>query len=146
MPPLTQAYENFERPGLVVSYKISNVKLYKGALVGVNASGYLVAMAHGTANLKFVGVAGETVDNADGSAGDKTLNVAKSGSMVFKAASGFTPAIADLGKEVYANTDWEVQVSTSGLTNQYKVGTIVALETTSTGGAGVRVRIDNYSL
>lgn len=146
MAALTQAYENFERPGLVVAYKISSVKLYKGALVGVAASGYLVAMAHGTANLKFVGVAGETVDNSGGSAGDKALNVAKSGSMVFKAASGFTPAIADLGKEVYAVTDWEVQVSTSGLTNQYKVGTIVALETTSTGAAGVRVRIDNHSL
>lgn len=146
MAALTQPFETFERPGLVVAYKLSNVKLFKGALVGVNASGFLVAMAHGTANLKFVGVTNETADNAGGSAGDKVVNVTKSGSMVFKAASGFTPSVADLGKEVYANTDWEVQASTSGLTNQYKVGTIVAIETTSTGAAGVRVRIDNYSL
>lgn len=146
MPALTQPYEAFEKPGLVVSYKISNVKILKGSLVAVNASGYLVPIAHGTANLKFVGVANETVDNSAGSAGDKSLNVTKTGSFVMKAASGFTPALADLGKEVYANTDWEVQVSTSGLTNQYKVGTIVRAETTSTGAAGVRVRIDNHSV
>jgi hypothetical protein len=122
------------------------VKILKGSLVAVNVSGYLVPIAHGTANLKFVGVANETVDNSAGSAGDKSLNVTKTGSFVMKAASGFTPALADLGKEVYANTDWEVQVSTSGLTNLYKVGTIVSTETTSTGAAGVRVRIDNHSV
>ena len=88
----------------------------------------------------------ETVDNSAGSAGDKSVNLTKSGSFVFKAASGFSPAVGDIGKEVYANTDWEVQVATAGLTNQYKVGTIVAIETTSTGAAGVRVRVDNYSL
>ncbi len=130
----------------MVHYKISNVKVLKGALVGVNASGYLVPMAHGTANLKFVGVASETVDNSTGSAGDKGMLVSKSGSFVFKAASGFTPVIADLGKEVYANTDWETQISAGGLTNAYKVGTITGLETTSTGVAGIRVRIDNYTL
>ncbi|MCW5941699.1 MAG: hypothetical protein KIS66_05680 [Fimbriimonadaceae bacterium] len=144
MSTLAKAYEAFEKPGLVVSCKVSNLVVYKGALVGVNASGYVAPMAHGTANLKFAGVANETVDNAAGSAGDKSVNVTKCGSFVFKAASGFTPAQADLGKEVYANTDWEVQISSGGLTNAYKVGTIVALENTSTGSAGVRVRVDNH--
>jgi len=143
---LTQSYETFEKPGLVVSYKQSNVRIYKGALIAVNASGYAIPIAHGTASLKFVGVANETIDNSAGSAGDKSINLTKSGSFVFKAASGFAPAVADIGKEVYANTDWEVQIATGGLTNQYKVGTIVAIENTSTGAAGVRVRVDNYSL
>src|SRR5512141_3043955 len=146
MASLTQAFETYEKPGLAVSYKLSAAKLYKGALVGVNASGYLAKMDHGTAGLKFIGVANETIDNSAGAAGDKALNATKSGSFVFKAASGFTPTVADLGKEVYANSDWEVQISTVGLTNQYKVGTIVAVESTSTGATGVRVRIDNYSL
>lgn len=146
MAALTQSFETFEKPGLVVAYKQSNIKIYKGALVAVNSSGYAIPIAHGTASLKFVGVANETIDNASGAAGDKSINVTKSGSFVFKAVSGFTPAIADIGKEVYANTDWEVQIATAGLTNQYKVGTIVALENTSTGAAGVRVRVDNYSL
>ncbi len=146
MSALTQAYEAFEKPGLVVSYKLSNVKVYKGSLLAINASGYLIPIAHGTANLKFAGIANETIDNSAGSAGDKSVNVTKSGSFVFKAASGFSPTVADLGKEVYASTDWEVQVSTSGLTNTYKVGTIVGIESTSTGATGVRVRVDNYSL
>lgn len=146
MAALATAFEAFEKPGLVVNYKISNVKVFKGGLLAINSSGYLVPIAHGTANLKFAGIANETIDNSGGSAGDKSVNVTKSGSFVFKAASGFTPAIADLGKEVYANTDWEVQIATGGLTNQYKVGTITAIESTSTGAAGVRVRIDNYSV
>ncbi|MBX3110546.1 MAG: hypothetical protein KF857_00940 [Fimbriimonadaceae bacterium] len=146
MAALTKPFESYERPGLVVSYKTSNVKIYKGALVGVNASGYVVPMAHATANLKFVGVANDTVDNSAGAAGDKSLNVTKSGSFVLKAASGFTPGVTNLGAEVYANTDWEVQVSTVGLTNSYKAGTIVALETTSTGETGVRVRVDNHTV
>ncbi len=146
MAALTQAFETYEKPGLVVSYKLSAAKIYKGAMVGVNSSGYLAKMDHGTASLKFVGVANETVDNSAGAAGDKSLNVTKSGSFTLKAVSGYTPAIGDLGKEVYANSDWEVQISTTGLTTQYKIGTIVAIENTSTGAAGVRARIDNYSL
>lgn len=146
MAALTIAYETFEKPGLVVSYKMSNAKIYKGSLVGVNASGYLVSMDNAVANLKFVGVANETIDNSAGAAGDKSMNVTKSGSFVFKAASGYTPVIGDMGKEVYANTNWEVQIAAGGLLNLYKVGTITALENTSTGATGVRVRVDNYSL
>ena len=146
MAALTQSYENFEKPGLVVSYKASNVKVYKGAAVGINSSGYLVPMAHGTASLKFAGIANETVDNSAGSAGDKSVNITKSGSFVFKAASGYTQAQADVGAEVYVNTDWEVQTGTGGLTNQYKLGRITGLENTSTGASGVRVRVDGYTL
>ncbi len=146
MAALTQAFETFERPGIVMSYKQAAVKIYKGAIVALNAAGYVQPMAHGTANLKFVGVANETVDNTAGAAGDKSVTITKTGSFVFKAVAGFNPAITDLGKEVYANTDWEVQAATAGLTNQYKIGTIVTTETTSGGLSGVRVRVDNYSV
>lgn len=146
MSALTQPFESYERPGIVVAYKVAATKLYKGGLVAVNTSGFATSVTAATANLKFVGVANETCDNSAGAAGDKTIPTTKSGSFVFRAATGFTPTIADLGKEVYAASDWEVQVSSSGLTNAYKVGTIVALESTSTGAAGVRVRIDNYSV
>ncbi|HRJ26615.1 MAG TPA: hypothetical protein PLO61_03775 [Fimbriimonadaceae bacterium] len=144
MPALTQAYETFERPGLVVAYRMSNIRIFKGALVGLNASGHLVPMAHGTANLRFVGVANETVDNSTGAAGGRTLSVSKSGSFVYRPLAAMT--VANLGQEVFANTDNEVQTATAGLTNQYKVGTIVALESTSSGGSGVRVRVDNYTV
>jgi hypothetical protein len=92
-----------------------------------------------------VGVANETVDNSGGSAGDKSILVNKAGSFVFKANS-FVPAVGDLGKEAYAATNWEVQVTTVGLTTQYKIGTVTAVENSSSGDAGVRVRIDNYTL
>ena len=143
---LTKAFETYERPGLVVNYKVAAVKIYKGAAVGANALGFIVPMAHGTASLKFVGTANETVDNTGGGSGDKSVNVTKSGSFVFKAAAGFTPVLADVGKEVYATSDWEVQTTNAGLTNSYKVGTVIAPETTSTGQPGYRVRIDNYSV
>ena len=143
---LSKAFETFERPGLVVSYKLSNIKVYKGAFIAVNSSGFALPISHATSSLRYVGVANETVDNTAGTAGDKTVNLTKSGTFVFKAASGYTPSQADIGKEVYASTDWEVQTSTSGLSNLYKVGSIVAIETTSTGAAGVRVRVTNYTL
>ncbi|MEQ1823164.1 MAG: hypothetical protein ABL949_11685 [Fimbriimonadaceae bacterium] len=141
---LTQPYENFEKPGIVVGYKLSNVKVYKGALLAVNSSGYAIPLTHATASLKFIGIANETIDNSAGNAGDKSINVTKSGSFVFKAAAGFAPAQADIGKELYALSDWEVQIATAGLTNQYKVGRILGLESTSTGVTGVRLRVEDY--
>lgn len=146
MSALTKNYENFERPGLVVSYRVSNVKIYKGALVGLNASGHLVPMLHTISGLRFVGVANELCDNSAGTAGQKFVNVTKSGSFVYTPVSGFTPTVADLGKEIFAQTDNDLQVATAGLTTQYKVGTIVALEQSSAGLAGIRIRIDNYTV
>lgn len=145
MPALTTPYEAFERPGIVVAYKMSNVKIFKGAMVGLNALGFAIPMTHSTANLKFVGIANESVDNSSGTAGDKTISVTKNGTFVVK-ASGFTPSLANLGAEVFVLSDWEVQINGTGLTNSYKPGTIVAIETTSGGGSGVRIRIGNYTL
>jgi hypothetical protein len=146
MGQLTASYETYERPGLVMAYKLAQVKIWKGAMVGVDATGYLRPMNPATANLKFVGMANETVDNSTGNAGDKSLNVTKTGSFVLKAASGYTPAITELGKEAYAASDWETNSSSTGLTNAYKIGTVVGVETGSAGGTGVRVRIDNYTV
>lgn len=143
---LTKPFEAFERPGLLMSYKLAAVKVYKGALVGVNSSGYATPMTHATANLKFIGVANETVDNSGGAAGDKSVNVTKVGSFVFKAASGFTPAQSDLGVEVNVSSDFEVKKGTSGLTNTYPVGTIMGIEATSTSESGVRIRIDAHTV
>ncbi len=143
---LTTPFETYERPGLVVAYRMSNVKIYKGAAVGLNTSGHAIPMTHATANLKFIGIANETVDNSGGSAGGKSISITKSGSFVFKSASGFTPAQTNVGAAAYCSSDWEVVASAGGLTNTYQLGTIVAVEATSTAQAGVRVRIDNYTV
>lgn len=145
MPQLAQPYETYERPGLIQTYRMAATKIFKGALVGLNTDGYALPMAHGTASLRFVGIASETVDNSGGAPGAKRLNVTKSGSFVLRAATGFIPALADVGRDVHASTDWEVQVATGGLTHVYVVGTITALENTSTGQPGVRVRIDRHT-
>jgi hypothetical protein len=144
MAALAKAYEAFIKPNLISLYKIAaSTTIYKGALVAVNSSGYAIPIAHGTASLKFIGIAEETVTNS-GSNGDASIRISKAGSGVYADSQSATQA--DIGKEVYASTDNEVQAVTTGLTNQYKVGTLIALETTSAGAAGLRVRIDNYSL
>ena len=99
MAALTVPYESFEKPGLVVNYKISNVKIFKGGLIGINASGYAIPLAHGTASLKFVGVANESIDNSAGAAGDKSLNATKSGSFVFRPRVGSFPPLPILAKK-----------------------------------------------
>jgi hypothetical protein len=138
----TSAFEAGYKPGKVVLYKIAaSTTIYKGALVALKTDGYLIPIAHGTANLRFAGIAEETVINS-GADGAASVRVSKSGSF----AIAGTAVQADVGKEVYAVDDATVQIGTIGLTNQYKVGTMLATETTSKGVAGLRVRIGNYTL
>jgi len=147
MPNLTQPYETFERPGLVVAYKLSaGARIYKGAAVALSPEGTVVPLVPSVANLRFVGVASESVDNTGGSAGAKAVNVTKSGSFVMKAAAGENPVIGQLGSVVFAASDWECQATAGVLTNAYSLGTVVALESTSTCASGYRVRIDNHTV
>jgi predicted secreted protein len=142
---LNKPYETYERPGLVVSYKVAaSTQVYKGALLGLDASGYAIPVDQATYNSKFIGIAAESVDNSVGAAGAKSVNVTKSGSFVFKA--GESAAQANLGMTALATSDWEVVTSASGLANSIAVGTVVGLETTSTGAAGYRIRIDSKTL
>lgn len=138
MPNLTQSYETFEKPGIVASYKMAAVKIYKGSMVGLDLAGYAVPMRDG---VLFIGVASETVDNSTNSAGDKSLNVTKCGSFVFKAASGFSPERKHIGLPVIPRSDWEVGLGGG----ETPVGTITGIESTSTGAAGVRIRIDSHT-
>ena len=147
MPILTKPYENFERPGLVVAYKIAaDTKVFKGSALAVDTNGYVVPLSAAPASLKFAGIAGESVDNSGGAVGAKTVNVTKCGSFVFKAASGDTPSVAKIGLAAYASTDWECQTDSTGLAHTYSLGTVVGLETTSTGASGYRVRIDHHTV
>jgi hypothetical protein len=107
----------------------------------VDSDGFAIPIAHGTASLKYVGVAEETIEN-DGADGDASVRISKIGSFVFAG----TAVQADIGKEVYAVDDNTVQIGTGGLTNQYKVGTVLGVETTSKGAAGMRIRIQNYTV
>lgn len=146
MPILNKPFETFERPGLVVNYAMANVRIYKGAMVGLNTDGFAQPMSPDDEDLLFVGVANESFDNRDGEPGDASINLTKSGSFVFAAVEDFVPVQADLGKAAFAASDYEVTVDDDELDNAYAVGTIIAIETTSTGAPGVRVRIDNATV
>jgi len=138
MPALQQPYETHEREGLIVAYPVkANTRIWKGALVCVDSTGYLMP-ASDTANLRFVGVAFESVDNTGGASGEKRCRVIKRGTFVYnRAGAAYTQA--DLGTTVRAITDNEVAKTS---TNNLVVGTVVEL----LDGNRVRVRIDNHSV
>ena len=74
---------------------MANVKIPKGALVNINASGY-ATNASDTASETFAGVAYETVDNSGGSAGDIGIRVQTTGTFVF-VDGGANGAQTDVG-------------------------------------------------
>ena len=125
--------------GRLKSYPVAaSTTIYKGTLVGLNSSGYLVSMSD-TASLKFVGVAYEKCDNSAGSNGTKSCRVEKSGEYEFAYAGGdATQALG--GQEVYAQDNQTVDEDAALTTNDYKVGSVAEVVSTSK----LRVRIDNY--
>jgi hypothetical protein len=137
MPALQQPYEAHEREGLIVAYSVkANARIWKGALVCVDNTGYLVP-ASDTANLRFVGVAFESVDNTGGASGAKRCRVVKRGTFVYNRIGSFTQA--DIGTTARAITDNEVAKTS---TNNIVVGTVVEL----LDGNRVRIRIDNHTV
>ena len=137
MPALTQPYETHEREGLIVAYPVkANARIWKGALVCVDSTGYLVP-ASDTANLRFVGVAFESVDNTGGANGAKRCRVVKRGTFIYNRIGSF--AQADIGATARAVTDNEVAKTS---TNNIVVGTVVELLDSNR----VRIRIDNHTV
>lgn len=141
MGRLITTYETFEKPGLVVLQKMSRNLIFKGSLV-VIFNGYLYSADHTKPALGFAGVAVETVDNSRGDKGSKSCLVSKAGSFVFKA--DFDVSQADVGKQVYAVSDWEVTIHPEEVEYLHLIGTIQNVESTSTGVPGVRVKIDRW--
>jgi hypothetical protein len=137
MPALSQPYETHEREGLIVAYPVkANARIWKGALVCIDSTGYLVP-ASDTANLRFVGVAFESVDNTGGANGAKRCRVVKRGTFIYNRIGNFTQA--DIGTTARAVTDNEVAKTS---TNNIVVGTVVELP----DGNRVRIRIDNHTV
>ncbi len=112
----------------ILSYPVAaSTKLFEGALITLNASGYAVKAAD-TTNFTFVGVCDETADNSSGSAGDIRVKVWTYG--VIDVVAGFSAAAADAGLKVYATDDQTVdKVGTT--TNDILVGKIVEVVSAS---------------
>lgn len=144
MPELSKPYETYEKPGMVLRYRLSKVRVFKGALVAVDSFGLVVPINPTMLGLRFVGVANETVDNTDADPGRRSILVTKCGSFVFKCANSWSPRLTELGREVVAVSDWEVGLW-DGSSGRVVVGTVVGIESTSVGTPGVRVRIDKHT-
>lgn len=89
------------------------VQIFQGALVAVNATGFLVPMTTATA-LRGVGRAEEGFDNRNGNAGAATINV---GAEIFpweNSTGGDAIARKDIGKTAYGIDDQTVALTDGG--------------------------------
>lgn len=125
-------------PGKVKAYPVyTATTIYKGTLVGLNSSGYLVSMSD-AASLQFVGVALEGVVNS-GASGALSCRVESDGEFEFGYA-GADATQAKAGLLVYAQDNATVDEDTSLTTNDYPVGIITEVVSASL----VRVYISKH--
>jgi hypothetical protein len=120
MADLTAAKDDSRQNGELVAVALAAVKVFKGANINFNTSGYAKKAAD-TASEVFAGVAVETVDNSAGAAGDKVVRVWRRG-VSSMACSGATQAW--VGQKVYAVDDNVVALAAT-TTNDVLVGTVV---------------------
>lgn len=111
------------------TYPVAATKhVFKGALIGVNASGFAQPLVAGDA---FAGIAYEEVDNSSGANGAMTIRVYTQGDFALT-LSGITAASA--GRPIFASADDTLQLRGSG--NSY-VG--VAQDVPATGELILRI-------
>jgi|SRR3990170_2961893 len=103
----------------------TNVKIFVGALVSRNATGFLIPAAD-TAGTKVIGVSSENVDNTGGADGAKSALVMKG---VFRLGTTGANAVtqADMGNDVYVSDDQTV-LKAAGPTNDIPAGTLEAMD------------------
>ena len=104
----------------------TNVKIYAGALVALNASGYATPGAV-AATLTYLGRAEEQVDNTGGADGAKTVNVRRKKAFKFKNYGSDAVVQADLGKTCYIVDD-ETVAKTDGTATRSAAGKVVGLD------------------
>jgi len=137
MTATTKAREAKRKDGELISYKMNNVLIPKGALVNITATGY-ATNASDTASETFAGVAYETVDNSAGSAGDKEIRVLTTGTFVLVDGGG-NGAITDVGVEFKISDNQTV--TDASTTNNIKAGECVESIDANT----TRIRINRFA-
>ncbi len=112
------------KDGELIPFKMGAVKIETGNIVGLVAG--FAQHAADSAGVRVVGIADETVDNTDGSAGDKTVNVRRK--KAFKLANSATNALvqADVGADCYVEDS--VTVSDNGATNDIVAGELLGID------------------
>jgi hypothetical protein len=137
MTATTTAREAKRKDGEIIAYPMAAVKIPKGALVNIDATGF-ATNATDASGETFAGVAYETVDNSGGSAGDLSIRVETTGTFAFVDGGG-NGAQTDIGIE-FKIVDNQT-VTDASTSNNIKAG--IAVESISAGI--VRIRIDRYA-
>jgi predicted RecA/RadA family phage recombinase len=109
-----------DQEGKLLAMPVAASHIYKGALVKINAAGY-IAPCSGEAGSQFAGVAIEECDNSAGDAGDEVVRIAQEGCVELPIVGA---SQADVGSQVYASDDSSV-TTTEGTSSLQKVGVIV---------------------
>lgn len=117
MTALTKSKDRVYKEGKLLAFKVNAATIiFKGALVKINAAGFL-APCSAEAGAVFAGVAYEEVDNT---AGGELCRVERPYAHAMQ-GTGFSQA--DVGSKVYASDD--DTVSTTQAANEQEVGQIV---------------------
>lgn len=115
------------KDGELISVPVAtNVKIYAGALVAANATGFATPGAVAT-TLTYLGRAEEYVDNLTLADGAKKVLVRRGKAFKFKNAAADLVTQADLGKVCYILDD-ETVAKTSGTSTRSVAGTVVGVE------------------
>lgn len=104
----------------------ASVKIYAGALVAANATGFATPGAVAT-TLTYLGRAEEQVDNSAGAAGAKSVMVRRRKAFKFKNYASDLVTQAEMGKVCYIYDD-ETVAKTSATSTRSAAGIVVCVE------------------
>lgn len=128
MAVLTADRNTQSREGAIAVYPVVATEvIYKGALVAVDAAGFLTAAAD-AANLRIVGVADEQIDNDPGADGDLSCRVVSGRKFRF-AAIAITQALVNQVMYVVDDQTFDDSLGTNGI----KAGRLVEFISTTEG-------------
>ncbi|MDA8428932.1 MAG: hypothetical protein M0T70_06715 [Geobacteraceae bacterium] len=105
----------------------ANAKIFAGAIVAANATGYATKGATAT-TLTYLGRADEYVDNTGGADGAKTIQVRRGKAFKWKNSAGDAVTQAELGKTCYIVDDDTVSKSNAGGNTQSAAGKVVGID------------------
>lgn len=115
------------RDGELLSLPMAAAKIYAGAIVAVNSSGY-ATKGQAATGMTYIGRAEGQVDNSAGSNGDKSVLVRRGKDFKWKNSATSAITQADLGKVCYIEDD-ETVSKTDQAGTLSAAGTITGVET-----------------
>ena len=105
----------------------ANTKIFAGALVAANATGFATKGATAT-TLTYLGRSEEYIDNTGGADGAKTIQVRHGKAFKFKNSGGDAITQADLGKTCYIVDDETVSKTNAGGNTQSAAGKVMGID------------------